>query len=532
MRRDRLRLAYGAAVFSIPLLLPACATDELNLAPRSPAEPWHIPGVASDSGLYPFLPAATQRGDGINETSGTNEKNEPSNAEQPAEGDRSQMPAKSAMPTIRRENEVSVDPKRHYELGELIDLAQRSNPETHEAWEKARQAALGVGLVESAYAPQISAEVIGGYQHTPLPIPANLISKGYFTSDTRELLPTLALKWLLFDFGRRASAEEAARANSFVANVTFNGAHQKLIFAVSRDYFALGAARGKLRVAEQAVKNATVVQDAVDVRRAQGLATVVEVAQARRQLAEARFNLERARGSESAAYQELIASMGIASPAPIAVADSAQLTLPAMPGENVDRFVQEALSNRPDLIAAAGKVRAAEANLEEKRADYYPTISLAAQGYQNIGGLSTEGSRYYTVNEPGGSVLLQLSWSLFDGGAREARTASARSEIAAARDSLNQARDVTVKQVTNAYEALKTSLAEHQAAIALREAARTAYDGALDAYHHGVGTYIDLVHDETALTQADSEFEDSRADAFSTAAALAFSTGAILNDRN
>jgi outer membrane protein len=436
----------------------------------------------------------------------------------------------AAAPAAARENAVVIDPNRRYALDELIDVAERSNPETREAWEKARQAALAVGLAESAYAPQIAAEVIGGFQRTPLPIPASLIPRGYFTSNTAELLPTLSVKWLLFDFGRRANTEAAARANAFVADVAFTGAHHKLIFEVSRDYFGLDAARAKLRVAEQALKNATIVEDAVGMRRAHGLATTVDVAQAKRQTAQARFDVERTTGSSRAAYAALIASMGIAPTAPLAVADSAQLTLPAAPSENVDRLVEQALSDRPDLIAAAGKIRAAEANLEKERADYYPTVSLAAQGYQNLGALSADGSRYYSVNRPGGSVLLQLSWSLFDGGAREARTATARSEIAEAHDSLNHAQDLAVKQVTDSYDALKTGLAEHAAAIALRDAARTAYDAALDAYRHGVGTYLDLVHDETALTQADSEFEDARANALSAGAALAFSTGAIVNE--
>ena len=31
-----------------------------------------------------------------------------------------------------------IDPQKHYELVELIDLAQRMNPETRVAWESAR----------------------------------------------------------------------------------------------------------------------------------------------------------------------------------------------------------------------------------------------------------------------------------------------------------------------------------------------------------------------------------------------------------
>ncbi len=49
--------------------------------------------------------------------------------------------------------------------------ASAITPETRVAWQQARQAALAVGLVDSAYAPQISIEAIAGFQRTPLPIP-------------------------------------------------------------------------------------------------------------------------------------------------------------------------------------------------------------------------------------------------------------------------------------------------------------------------------------------------------------------------
>src|ERR1700688_5105760 len=93
-------------------------------------------------------------------------------------------------------------PHKQYDLAALVDLAERENPKTREAWEVAREAAAGIGLAESAYLPQLSLQAIGGFQHTPLPMPKNLVPAGYFVSDTREVIPALTLKWLLFDFGR------------------------------------------------------------------------------------------------------------------------------------------------------------------------------------------------------------------------------------------------------------------------------------------------------------------------------------------
>jgi hypothetical protein len=45
----------------------------------------------------------------------------------------------------------AIDAHKTYNLAELIDIAQRSNPETRVAWQRARMAAAAVGLTESAY---------------------------------------------------------------------------------------------------------------------------------------------------------------------------------------------------------------------------------------------------------------------------------------------------------------------------------------------------------------------------------------------
>ena len=263
-----------------------------------------------------------------------------------------------------------------------------------------------------------------------------MIPKGYFIANTAEAIPVVALKWLLFDFGRREGQEQAARANSFAANVAFTGAHQKLVFVVSRAYFALGATRGRLSAARDALKTAETVQDAAESRLERGLTTVVVVAQAQRRTAQARVNLIKASGDERTAYANLIASIALPADTQIDIADSSEKPLPAEPPENLSAVIQDALASRPDVIAALGKIEAAEGTLKSQRAAYYPTIALSAQVYQNIGLLSTDGSPYYSVNKPGGNILLTLSGPLFDGGPASTRDAVAQSQVAAARDKL------------------------------------------------------------------------------------------------
>ena len=490
----KLRSCVRLALLALLSPVAASAFDPAQLAPPTPEKPWVIPS-----------PAESVR--------------------RLAESDR--LPGSTGVPDSEARIAASIERDHRYDLPELIDLAQRLNPETHEAWEQARQAAFAVGLVESSYAPQVSIEAIVGFQRTPGPIPTTVVPRGYFIANTAEAIPVVALKWLLFDFGRRAGQEQAARANSFAANVAFTGAHQKLVFVVSRAYFALGAARGRLSAARDALKTAETVQDAAESRLERGLTTVVVVAQARRQTAQARLNLTKASGDDRTAYANLVASIGLPADTQIDIADSSEKPLPAEPPENFSAAIQDALANRPDVIAALGKIEAAEGTLKSQRAAYSPTIALSAQVYQNMGQLSTDGSPYYSVNKPGGNILLTLSWPLFDGGARDYRVAAARSEVAAARDKLAQVRDAAVQQVVSSYSDLRTSLSAYAAAMTVRQAAQTAYDAAFDAYLHGVGTYTDVASEQTALASADADREDAHANVFTAAASLAFSTGTI-----
>lgn len=418
-------------------------------------------------------------------------------------------------------------PHKPYDLMALIDLAERENPKTREAWEVAREAAAGIGLAESAYLPQLTLQAIGGFQHVPLPMPKSLIPAGYFVSDSREIIPALALKWLLFDFGRRDAQLQAARADSFVANVAFTGAHQKLIFEVSQAYFDLGAARGRLHAAQNAVNTSLTTQDAAVAKQNNGLATVVAVAQAQRQTAQAHYRLAAAVGTERTARANLIAALGVPAATEIDVVDSAELPLPAAPADSIAKAVDQALAHRPDVIAALGKVDAVEAALKGERRSYYPQIEFTGQAFQNIGSLSSDGGPYSSINRPGQTVFLSFSVPLFDGGMRRSRISMADAKAREAQEELSAARDSAAQQVVRAYNGLVTSLAEFDAATALSRAAHTAYDAALRSYRQGVGTYTDLATEENAVVQGDTQVEDARANAHTAAAALALSMGAI-----
>src|SRR6266850_5143159 len=214
-----------------------------------------------------------------------------------------------------------IDPNKRYDPPELIDLAQRTNPETRVAWEAARRAALAVGLVESEYFPLLAISALGGYRSVGVPIPQNLVSDGFFRFELAQAVPALNLRWLLLDFGRRGSAWDAAKERLLAANLGFNRKHEQIVFGVQRAFYGLTSLRARIAVAQSSLDAARAVEEATESRLRNGLATRPELALARQQTAQATFELEEVLDKERDAQVTLTESIGASPQAPIQVID-------------------------------------------------------------------------------------------------------------------------------------------------------------------------------------------------------------------
>jgi len=180
--RGGTRLLFVAWALSASLAVAGCALDALKLAPSAADQPWQ---AAKEPGLKT---AASQS---------------------LAERKDFSVPANPELALIA--SPVALDTRPSYDLAQLIDLAQRSNPVTRNAWEKARQAALGVGMAEATLLPVLTANVIGGVQKTTTPVEVPLIGRRDVDTTLKGVTPALALQWLVFDFGQRQALVECAR---------------------------------------------------------------------------------------------------------------------------------------------------------------------------------------------------------------------------------------------------------------------------------------------------------------------------------
>lgn len=490
------RLSLGMAVLTMGTLT-GCMPDPMRYAPASELEPWQPD--ASQRALSQELDSSAQKAQGASPSDGQTSRNDP--------------------PTI--------DAHHIYDLPELIDIAQRHNASTRIAWGRARQAASAVGLVEATYLPMLSANVVGGYQHQRTTLPEVLGQREYLDTDANGVVGGLAVQWLLFDFGQRAAARDAAANLSVGANYLYNGVHQKLVFDVSRTYFEYGAARQRSKIAQEALKNSKKILDAATQRRRSGLATTIEVAQAQQLVAQAQLKSVVAAGDERNVYQALLGAMGLSPLVDVKVADASERTLPAAGAAPTEALLKQALAARPDVLAAVAALRASRSGVEVARAEFLPKVYLAGFAATGNGNLDVRGIP--GVNQQAGStgVLVGVSLPLYDGGLRSSRVQDAQARVTASEATLEKIKSDSMREVVVITNTLESALASYEAATSLVKTSAITYDATLDAYQNGVGTVTAVTEGATALLIAKSARADAHAAALVSATSLAFALGQL-----
>lgn len=485
-----------------PLLTSGCATLYLRRAPPSPREPWPIA-------------------------------------------------AEAARPSETTDGSPAVAPDHVYTLAELIDLAESTNPDTRIGWQRARQAALAVGIPMAGYFPQVDALAFVWYQHTifqaensskailganpsaqlptvsfPLPMPPQ--PSGSIGVDTYQVLPFVLVNLELFNLAR-ASEVRSAKESSTAANAQFTAEHERVIFEAARAYFRLSAARTQLAVSRETLERTRAIAKAAEARFAQGLANAVERSEAQRELAQAEYGVTQTQSLEVASHAALVSAIGIEPRAHFEVAANPSVPLPSRLERKVDGYIEEALTMRADLRAARSQLPAKGAGVAKVNAAYAPRVDVFGTAGGAILGGRVEANALPTQNLPIFSAGVNFSWKLYDGGLREVQGAIARSQLAEAEESLRKLHNQVVQDVVTAYNEVNASLSRYQSATALFDTAVTAEDAATKSYLNGLATLTEAMNAQKGRAQASAAKEQAFTDALIATTTLAFAAGELLS---
>jgi outer membrane protein TolC len=270
------------------------------------------------------------------------------------------------------------------------------------------------------------------------------------------------------------------------------------------------------------------VQEAVEARLKNGLATLPDALEARSATAQAQYELERARGVERVAEARLAGAVNVPPTETLLVEDLSKAATIEELRESVESAIQRALQQRPDLLAHMASVDAAAADTKQARANFYPTLSFDGYaGHEWVRGTQTANPTT-SANAATWLAEWQLKWTIFDGLERNRRLDQARAQENESRAELASLQERAQVAVWTAYSNVQIALRQLDAAKAFQEAASKSYDAVLEAYQYGVKNFLDVTSSQRTLAQARSALVEAKATLLTDVADLAFQTGDLL----
>jgi NodT family efflux transporter outer membrane factor (OMF) lipoprotein len=261
----------------------------------------------------------------------------------------------------------------------------------------------------AAYFPTITAGASATRNRISQNRPPGLASNGATYNDFQ--IP-LELSYEVDVWGRVRRTVESSREQAQASAADLATVNLSMHSQLALDYF-----QARVLDAEEQLLNSTVTQyeqalELIETRFAGGIASDLEVQQARTQLETTRAQAIDV-GVARAQFEHAVAILIGKPPAEFSLA---ALPLTTPPPSIPAGVPSELLERRPDIAAAERRMASANAQIGIARAAYYPTISLGATGGFESGIISTLISGPSVLWSMGGSAIAPI----FDAGRRRA----------------------------------------------------------------------------------------------------------------
>ena len=433
------------------------------------------------------------------------------------------VPARASMPVI------PVDLRGPLSLAELTDLALMLNPKTRQAWLQARAEAATLGIENADGAPQIT----GLYSHrigrqisgtTGAPVPVQTVYG-----------PSVSLSYILYDFGQRDADIEAANYRLLAANLAQNRVLQEVASQVEQAYYRVLAFDFLVRASRESLQNFETALDAAQRRRSSGLATAGDEYRAETQVGQARLVLTRNDGELSKARGQLANAVGLPVSFPLQLKPVSEKPLVSEITQSMDVLLEKAKTNRPDLIAAEARARAARANARSVSKAGLPSLEFVTtagrvqftnSGLVPISPVTAAQAQVQRAEQDVYQFGFNLKIPIFSG-FRDTYSVRRAQDLA---EQAESARDQLVSQaeleVWQAFFDLQTAASSVASTGNLVKSATESAAAAAARYKAGVGNLLDFITAQLDDTNARVQEIQSYLDWYSALARLNFSLGA------
>jgi outer membrane protein len=376
--------------------------------------------------------------------------------------------------------------------------AYQGNPQLNAQRAIVRQNDEGVSQALSGYRPTLSATASAARQYTNItgvipPIPPGLPNGVSYTVKGYTNPTTVGVNGAQTLFNGDQTANKVRKADSQVsaARETLRVMEESVLLSAASAYMDMSRDAANLEVQQNNIRVLQRTLHDTQNRYSAGQVTATDVAQAEAQLAAGEASLHSAESTlmtTRANYRRIIGveagNLAAASPVDRLAPNTLNAAIAVGTAEN------------PSVTAALYGVDVAQLQVKIAEGALLPTVAL--QG-------SVQQQNYSTILTPNlflGTVMLNLSVPIYQGGAEYSAIRLDKEAVGQQRLNVDQVRDQTRANVVQAWGQLLAAKAEVEAAIRQNDASERALNGVRNEAQAGQRTTLDVLNAEQALVNA------------------------------
>lgn len=389
-------------------------------------------------------------------------------------------------------------------LDQLMDKAESNNFNVLSALKRIEVAQKEVELARSAYFPQINASAGWGRTQN-----AGAVSgKNVPSSVGSSFSVGVTANWEIDLFGRVAAEAKAAKAGWNASRADYEGVMVALCASLAKAYINLRTYQAQYEVAMTHIASQEKVLKITEARFEAGIGDMLEVTQARIVLSSTKATIP---GLESLIRSTINSIAVLCGEFPSELTDELAKTapMPAMPPLPPDGVPADLLRRRPDVLQAEFDVAQLAAQAGVAKKDFLPTLSIS-------GSISTEARRIdglFGSHSLAYSVAPTLTWTVFDGLARNIRVAEAKLNMQAGVDNYNMTVLNAASEVENAMSRISSSIAEAALEKEVMELSSKSLDLSMDLYKRGLSNFTNVVDAQLNYLTYQNSYITANADA-------------------
>jgi len=396
-------------------------------------------------------------------------------------------------------------------LDESISMALQNNPAIKIATVDKIKADWALSQARGGKGPAVSFNYTGS--RGTLNSSSEMVND-YFKNQFSLTLP-------LYTAGKLEGLIDQAKWNVDIADLGVTKSRQQIKLDATSGYFAILQARNMVKVNQESV--ASLEEHLKNVRAQFSVGTVAksDVLRSEVELANAQQTLTKAQNAYELAVASLNNVVGLPLDTELVIKEELQYTPYGM---NLDDSIRFGLQNRPDTAQAEAGIKLAKESVKVAKSGYGPTLALA-------GGVGRWDTETPGIDNKSWTLSLSSTWNIFDTGVTRAQVKQANSAVDKANYIAQQTKDsvqLEIRQNFLSMQEAEKRIGTSQVAVSKAE---EDFKIAQVRYSAGVGTNLDVIDAQVALTQARTNYVQALYDYNTNKAKLEKAMGVPVQDQ-